>query len=146
MDHDEWYEWTLNIIISPGQHFARRKVHESELQKGVCLPLLVCLSGGDLGRRDVWWQLSCFEGSVERCAGHSSLQAWHWSLRIKSPLFFLDSKACCSWSTNVPPIYGDIYIYGLYMVNIMVIIIMICIMLDNGWWFGILFYFPHYNI
>ena len=42
--------------------------------------------------------------------------------------------------------YMVIYIYGLYMVNIMVIIIMICIMLDNGWWFGILFYFPHYNI
>ena len=53
--------------------------NESELQKEVfSFRCQQRPSGGDLGWRDVWWQLSSFEGSAERCAGHSSLQALSW--------------------------------------------------------------------
>ena len=39
-------------------------------------------------------------------------------------------------------IYGTQYMV-IYMVDIMVVILIICIMLDNGWWFGTFFIFPN---
>ena len=57
----------------------------------------------------------------------SRLGTDHFESKVRC--FFSDSKACCIWSTN-----GDI----IDMVNIMAIILMISIMLDNGWWFGTL--------
>jgi len=118
----------LNIIICPGQHFARRKVHESELQKSVFSPCWYASQVVTWGDEMYGGNCRALKDQLKDVQGIqvSRLGTDHFESKVR--FFFF----------RIPRPAAFYQLMVIYMVNIMAIILMISIMLDNGWWFGTL--------